>query len=302
MRKMLYVIAGAALLFITACVLLAGFITGGRRQTFDEALNWQSERYDTSFYGSSEKVSYTVQGDGGYILNVQLLKAPQESSRYVIITHGITDNRMGSLKYARLYRELGFNCIIYDLRGHGENVKTSTTYGMKEGRDLALLTEDTRMRYPDITVLGLHGESLGAASTVMSLKYSPRVDFAVADCGFSDIENVLRSGVKSLRMPGFLVDMQNLGLMIRYGCSFKDMRPVDALEGSTIPVMFIHGGDDRLISPRNSEDMYEVARGYKEIHIIPGAEHAVSAIVAPDKYLEYLKSFIESVTDNEEPC
>ena len=68
---MLYVIAGAALLFITACVLLAGFITGGRRQTFDEALNWQSERYDTSFYGSSEKVSYTVQGDGGYILNVQ---------------------------------------------------------------------------------------------------------------------------------------------------------------------------------------------------------------------------------------
>ena len=290
-----YVTAGIAVLFIAACIFLASYVVNGKRQTFEEALKWQSERYDTSFYNEAEKQNYTVQGDEGYLLHVQLLKAPQKSSRYVIITHGFTDNRMGALKYARFYRELGFNCVIYDIRGHGENERTFTTYGKKEGKDLALLIEDTRKRYPDLTVLGLQGESLGAASTIMSLKYNPQVDFAVADCGFSDIENVLRNGIKNLKMPGFLADMQNLGLMMRYGCSFKDMRPIEALADSEVPVMFIHGADDTLIAPKNSQDMYDAAKGYREIHLIPGAEHALSAIVAPEQYLKYISGFLEKV-------
>ena len=292
---MLYVLTGILILFILACVLMASVLTGGRRQTLEESMRWQSEKYDTSFYDGTEKEDYTVQADGGYLLHVQLLKATESSSRYVIITHGFTDNRMGALKYARLYLQLGFNCVIYDLRGHGENEKTFTTYGMKEGRDLALLIEDTRKRYPDLTVLGIHGESLGAASTVMSLRYDPQVDFAVADCGFSDIENVLRGGVKAMKMPGFLCDMQDLGLRIRYGCSFSDMRPIEALDGSSVPVMFMHGADDNLITPANSQAMYDAAQGYREIHLIPGAGHAVSAIVDPDLYLQHLSRFIEKV-------
>ena len=290
-----YVIAGILALFIASCIFLASYVVNGKRQTFEEALNWQSERYDTSFYDEAEKEDYTVQGDEGYLLHVQLLKAPEESSRYMIITHGFTDNRMGALKYARFYRELGFNCVIYDIRGHGENEKTFTTYGKKEGKDLALLIEDTRKRYTDLTALGLQGESLGAASTIMSLRYHPQVDFAVADCGFSDIENVLRNGIKNMKLPGFLADMQNLGLMMKYGCSFKDMRPIEALADSSVPVMFIHGEDDTLIDPKNSQDMFNAAKGCKEIHLIPGAEHALSAIVAPEQYLGYIRSFLEKV-------
>lgn len=290
-RIMIYAVIVIAAVFIAVCVLLASYVTNGHRQTFEETMRWQSERYDTSFYEKSEKTDYTVEADGGYLLHVQLLKAPVESSRYVIITHGITDNRIGSLKYARFYLDMGYNCVIYDLRGHGENDKTYTTYGDKEGRDLAKLIEDTRERYPDLTVLGIHGESLGAATTVMVLKYSPEVDFAVADCGYSDIENVLRKGVKDLKLPGFLIDMQNIGLKLRYGCSFNDMRPIDSLAGSTVPVMFIHGDEDKLIPPSNSQDMYDAAGGYREIHFIKGAAHAVSAIVAPEEYQQLLEAF-----------
>ena len=293
-----YVIAGTAVLFVLLCIAMASFAVSGRRQTFEESMKWQSERYDTSFYGDSEKEEYTVEGDEGYLLHVQLLKAPSGSGRYVIITHGITDNRAGALKYARFYRDLGYNCIIYDLRGHGENERTYTTYGKKEGKDLALLIGDTRKRYSDLTVLGIHGESLGAATTVMSLRYHPSVAFAVADCGYSDIENVLRNILKRMKLPGYLAVMQDLGLRIRYGCSFRDMRPVDALADSDVPIMFIHGEDDSLIPAGNSQTMYDAAKGYKEIHIIPGAEHAVSAIVAPELYDQYLRSFLDRVLES----
>ncbi len=297
---MLYALIAIAVLFLGLCVFLASFLTNGRRQTFEESMKWQKERYDTSFYTSALSGDYLVEGDGGYRLNVQLLRTWKNDGRYVIITHGITDNRFGALKYARFYLDLGFNCVIYDLRGHGANEKTYTTYGDKEGRDLAKIVEDTRKRYPDLKTLGIHGESLGAATTIMCLKYRPEVDFAVADCGYSDIENVLRKGVRYMKLPGFLVDMQNIGLMIRYRCSFKDMRPIDALADSTVPVMFIHGEDDELITPSNSQDMFDAAKGYKEIHFVKGAAHAVSAVVAPEEYQQLLESFTERVLTEKE--
>ena len=104
---------------------------------------------------------------------MQFLKNPQPTDKYVIISHGYTDNRMGALKYAPMYLELGFNCIVYDLRGHGENERTFTTYSIRESHDIAELVKDTRSRYNDISQLGLHGESLGAASTAASMKYQP---------------------------------------------------------------------------------------------------------------------------------
>jgi hypothetical protein len=132
---------------------------------------------------------------------------------------------MGALKYVRMYQELGFSCIVYDLRGHGENESTFTTYGIREGKDIAELVKDTRSRYDDISQLGLHGESLGAASTLTSLKYKPDVDFVVADCGFSDIDNVLREGYRNAHVPVFLVDLADIGAKIRYKYPLKKCAP-----------------------------------------------------------------------------
>lgn len=271
---------------------LAGFTATGQRQTLDEARAWQHERYDTSFYDELAEPEYTIEGDGGYLLHAQLLRNPMPTSRYVIISHGYTDNRMGSLKYARLYLELGYNCVIYDLRGHGVNEPAATTYGILEARDLVRVIEDTRERYPEMTQLGIHGESLGAATTVASLAYAPAVDFAVADCGFESIEAVLRHGYEMAGVPAFLFDLADLGCRMRYGFALKDARPIDALDGSSTPILFIHGADDQFILPENSQHMYERAQGVRAIHLIDGAGHAESALVAPEQYRAYLEEFL----------
>ena len=119
-------------------------------------------------------------------------------------------------------------------------------------QDLANLVRDSQERYPDLKILGLHGESLGAASTISALRYKPDVDFVVADCGFSDIENVLRGTYQYAHVPGFIFDLANLGAILRYHYALSDMRPIDALDANTIPVLFIHGEEDRFILPKNS--------------------------------------------------
>ena len=112
-----------ALLLILAGIswALAGFSLGGKRQTLEEARQWQESHYDLAWYDALEKEDYTVPGDGGYVLHVQRLVNPAAVGKYVIISHGYTDNRLGALKYARLYLDRGYQVIVYDLRGHGLN-------------------------------------------------------------------------------------------------------------------------------------------------------------------------------------
>ncbi|SEQ09618.1 hypothetical protein SAMN02910289_01270 [Lachnospiraceae bacterium RM5] len=282
-------------ILLSATFILPSFIVLGERQTLKEALKWQSDHYDTSFYDDLEKKDYEVESKDGYKIHAEFLKNPEATTKYIIISHGYTDNRMGALKYVPMYMELGFNCIIYDLRGHGENEKTITTYGILESVDLDFLISDTRNRYKDISVLGLHGESLGAATTITTLKYKPDVDFVVADCGFSDIENVLKNGFKNMHLPTFFIDLADVGTRVRYKYSLKNMRPIDSLKDNEIPILFIHGEKDDLILKGNSKRMSEATKGYSEIHYINNAGHAESILKDPDNYMKYVKRYLEEI-------
>lgn len=301
MTTILLVLLGVILILGTALSLwLASYVMTGKRQTLAEAFAWQSDHYDTSFYGTLEKTAYTVEGFDGYTLHAELLKTPQATSKYILISHGYTDNRMGSLKYAKMYLSLGFNCIAYDLRGHGENAPAPTTYGLREGQDLKRLIEDTRKRYPEMTLLGLHGESLGAATTLTALQYKPQVDFVVADCGFSDIENVLRGGYRNAHLPEWLFYVADIGARLRYGVSLQAMRPIDALAENVIPILFIHGAEDTFILPQNALDMAARTKGTQETWLVPHAGHAASILTAPADYAAHVQSFLQALEAGKE--
>ena len=291
----LIVVAVLLIALLALGFALASFSMTIRRQTLPEARAWQEKHYDLSWYDPLEKTDYTVRSFDGYELHAQLLKNSASSTRYVIISHGITDNRFGALKYARFYLKLGFNAIIYDLRGHGENETAFCSYSIREGRDLCALISDARTRFRDVSVLGIHGESLGAATTVACLKAHPQVDFAVADCGFSEITTILQSGLSGMHMPPFLVHVASFCAKLRYGFFFHEMRPIDSLAENDVPILFIHGAEDSFIPPRHSEAMAKATRGYSEVRLIPGAGHAASALTAPELYQEYLKAFLEKV-------
>ncbi len=271
------------------------YVMTGKRQTYEEAWEWQSTHYDTSFYETLQKTDYEIASYDGYILHAQFLKNPVDTDKYMILTHGFTDNHYGALKYAKMYLDYGFNLVIYDLRGHGANKRTFVTYAIRESRDVMAVVADTRRRYGNIRVLGLHGESLGAASTAMCMKYKPQVNFGVCDCGFADIENVIKGSVESMHLPGFCYYLAALGAVIRYHYSFGKMRPIDALSENTVPMLFIHGDADQLIPYQNSERMAAKTAGYSEVRLIPGATHAESVLKDTTAYREYVEAFLKKI-------
>ena len=268
----------------------------------EDSRAWQEHHYSLSWYDSMEKTDYTVTCTDGYVLHAQFLPNPNPTNRYVLITHGFTDNRYGSLKYARIYLDDGFNVIIYDLRGHGVNKKTITTFTVREREDLYTMILDSRRRYPDMKVLGLHGESLGAGTTIAVLEKKPPVDFAVADCGFTDMSPVFEVGIKSYHLPIFMVKVASLCAKVIYGISFRQMRPIESLRENQVPLLFMHGACDELVPPDHSRQMSKATQGYSEVHLIPRAGHADSVFTDPEMYRIILTAFLRKIVPDTVPA
>lgn len=295
----------------------ADYAVSIKPQTLEEAWNWQKNHYDVSWYKDTDPVEYTIDSYDGYQLHVVRMHVPglaessisrqagegsQTGRKFVICTHGYTDNRYGTLKYAKIFLDMGYDVIAYDLRGHGKNKKTFCTYSIREAKDLNCLIEDTYARYGEDITLGLHGESLGAATSIAVLKYTQKPAFVVADCGFAEIVNVLKGGLKNMN-PALvpMVYPASLASRIKYGYSFTDMRPIDSLKDNHVPVLFIHGADDTFIDPQNSKHMAEATAGYSELHLVPGAVHAKSILTQPEAYREYVRNFLDRASNCRHP-
>ncbi len=282
----------ATLLFMGAYI--AKIIVGGKRQTMEESWQWQMEHVPGArAFQRSEFKDYIVKSYDGYELHAAEVLAEEETDRWMIMAHGYTDTRYGMLKYIQFFHRLGFHCVCYDERGHGENRAYPCSYGIREAKDLMEVLSDLYRRKGEGIRVGLLGESLGAATVMTALKYKPKVEFAVDDCGFVEIVPILKAGIKKAGLPSWMVYPASLMGKLRYGVNFTAARPIDSLTENTVPMLIMHGEEDNFIFPSHSERAKETTKGYVELHLIPGAGHAGSAIVAPETYLKILQDFLE---------
>ena len=138
-------------------------------------------------------------------------------------------------------------------------------------------------------------ENLWALS-LTALQYKPNVKFLVADCGYGRLQEVLCGKVKEVfHLPGVLAYPASFFCRILYGYSFTKVNPEEYLKENEIPICFIHGQEDTFIPCSQSVRMHEVNKGYSELHIFPGAEHAQSIDSDLCRYEKVLKEFVEKV-------
>ncbi len=296
---MYWIIGFFVILIILSLMLfvgLASYVALPRVCTMEVGESYEKEHGFWREYDRLPKEEFTVTGAKGYELAAVYVPAPGESNRYVVISHGYTSCRYGSLKYMHMFRDYGFNCIIYDDRRHGVNKRVPCTMGVLESQDLCAVIDAVYARFgPDIK-LGLHGESMGSGMQIMALQYKPKVDFIVNDCGYAVLLDVEKKALREwFHLPGWLVYGADVAAKILYGYAFTDVNPIECLEDNTIPICFIHGAEDDFITPDHSRRMFEKTKGYKEIHLFPGAAHAQSMESNENNYRKIVKEFLEKI-------
>ena len=285
-----------ALNFVGAAVGTSTSITHPSGESYDDMIIHMKDSGLWGDFDSYDKKDYIVSGLDGYQLHCTSVSADETvgTGKYVIISHGHQANKYADVKYCQCYIELGFTCIIYDLRAHGENDKAICTMGRDEALDLNYLIDDTIARFDDVEILGLQGESMGTSTSLNVLKYTDKVDFVVADCGFESLKYLVHDMYNDMYLYpfGFCAD---IGFKLIYGIDDSGVSAIDALKDKGVPILFVHGSDDSFVDVENSQDMYAEAQkyAYSELWIVEGAGHARSRLVAGEQaYRQHIEDFL----------
>jgi predicted alpha/beta-fold hydrolase len=84
---------------------------------------------------------------------------PPRNGRIVVSLHGVGGNREQLLDRAAALAAHGYGALLLDLRAHGESGGSTTSFGVREARDVTAALRFLRARYPSAR-LGALGVSL----------------------------------------------------------------------------------------------------------------------------------------------
>lgn len=191
------------------------------------------------------------------------------------------------------------NCsVLYaEQRGQGESGGEYMGFGMIERFDCADWVDFINEKTGGALPIYLAGISMGAATVLMAsaLEMPENVKGIIADCGFTSAYEIWKHVVKNnmhLSYTMFSAAADDL-CKKRINMGAKEYSTLEALQNTTIPVLFIHGSDDSFVPVEMTYENYKACAAEKRLLIVPGAEHGMSYIVDKDAYENAVISFFK---------
>ncbi|MFE8702581.1 alpha/beta hydrolase [Cytobacillus sp. FJAT-54145] len=254
----------------------------------------EAGRFNPFDYEHLPKREVLIDSPFGYQLKA-VVAEPHQTNKYMIICHGVTENKINSIKYMNLFLERGFNTVIYDHRRHGESGGKTTSYGHFEKYDLKAVVDWLRQEQGEDLVLGIHGESMGAATMLLYAGIiEDHADFYIADCPFSDFKEQLAYRLKTeMKLPPkVFLPVADLFLRIREKYSINEVSPITVIENIKKPILFIHSQKDDFILPSMTEALFEKKQGPKKLFLAENGLHAQSLNENRDDYEKVVDEFL----------
>jgi pimeloyl-ACP methyl ester carboxylesterase len=214
----------------------------------------------------------------------------------IVLCHGRFGSKDADLKYVPWLREAGYNCFLFDFRGHGRSEGDYTSFGYQERKDL--LGAVDLLQSKSIPSVGVLGFSLGAVVGISIAAQNPAITAVAADGAFVMVRSALARGAEERGVPRPLV--RALGATIlwlagkRVGGDLEEGDPLRWVDKIAPRALFlIHGEEDPYASVEDVRCLYERAGEPKELWIAAGAEHRQVDKAYPEEYRERVLSFFD---------
>jgi hypothetical protein len=228
----------------------------------------------------------------GAVLRAWFMRPQETNGDAVILLHGVSDKRMGMYGYGKWLLQNHYMVLLPDARAHGDSGGELATYGLKEADDIHRWVDWIESAEHPHCMFGL-GESMGAAQLLQALPKEPRFCAVVAESPFASFREVAYARFGSPFHTGpwlgrtFFrpaVDSGFLYVRIHYGLNMEAASPRRAVVGTKIPVLLIHGLQDRNIPPHHS-DMIQ-AKNPSDVIVwkVPAAGHTGAHQAAPQEF------------------
>lgn len=190
------------------------------------------------------------------------------------------------------------NALIVDHRGSGESDGNVVTFGINESRDCADWVRFTIENIDKDAKIIITGISMGAATVMIAAgtELPENVVGALADCGYTSAKEIIMTVMKKMGLPPkLLYPFAKLGGRIFGGFDVDERSPIESLKHAKIPVLFIHGDDDRYVPYEMSVKNYESCTSHKKLVTVHGAGHGLAYPADIPYYLKEVGDFFEPI-------
>lgn len=219
----------------------------------------------------------------------------EHPKRIVIAMHGwrsAWDNDFGLI--ADFLRENDCSVLFAEQRGQGGSGGQYMGFGLTERHDCLDWANWVNGQSGGKIPVYLCGISMGASTVLMAagLPLPENVRGILADCGFTSAVAIWKHVAKRAHLSyGVCGGPAGRLAKKRLSMAMDAESCPQALSRSKVPVLFVHGTDDRFVPIEMTYENFKACAAPKRLFVVPGAEHGMSYLVDPKGYEAAIKAF-----------
>lgn len=216
----------------------------------------------------------------------------------IIFVHGIRSKKEYYFERAEEMANEGFATLVMDLRAHGASEGDYCTFGFNEVGDIQCFI-DTLLKIRGAEhKIGLWGQSLGGAISLLTLAEDSRLDFGVIESTYANYAEITEDYTVhtiGFRLPKFLTDYNLWRATQIASFDITHLNPEEACSKIEQPILLIHGTvDDKILIDYAHRNFKALKTTQKTFLQVEGADHMNVWKIGGDEYFKKVYSFIKS--------
>lgn len=220
----------------------------------------------------------------------------------IINVHGYIGSRYQRFiqNRAQALVDLGYNVLSLDLSDNGGQTieDNRISMGFDERYDVLGAYDYLISQGYAPEKIGLVGESMGAATSLMAAILQPTIKIVWSDSPFRDAPEVLREQAGALGFPSFVVSGAMVWAQVLSNDNIAEASPMqgaESLAANDQSVYLITCVEDQIVNPHHANDLYaeyQAANVDVQFWEIPCTEHATGILFTPEEYIARLGEFL----------
>ena len=206
----------------------------------------------------------------------------------VIHAHGNAANISNHLPQVAWLPTAGYNLLTFDYRGFGLSKGSPSLDGVVADTRAAMAAA-RRQPGVDAQRLVVLGQSLGGATALRAVAQDPAgVKLLIVDSAFDSYRGIAHDAVRGSTLLGALARLA--------GASLPDAAsdPRTAIASLQVPVLILHGEQDRTVPVAHAQRLYDAAREPRTLIHVTNGQH-IEALTRPELRARILQAMEQAL-------
>ena len=219
---------------------------------------------------------------------------PASRGRTALLLHGLAEGRGSMLVRVAGLLARGWDVAVLDARASGASGGTRISFGAREAGDLLAWIDTLTAEAGPATRFAAWGRSMGAATALRAATSDRRIEALVLESPYRDLGSAVATTLRRLKVPGLFAPLVLLRAGMLAGVRLDRPRPIDLAPILRVPVLILHGGNDRLVPLAEARQLAGAFAEPARLIEVAGAGHGDVVVVGGPGLLDEVGAFLDA--------